>query len=394
MPAPEPARDEGVLFEGGPPNKLQAWLGLIRANRPHLLLRAGLAILVGWVPLAVLSFGHGDLLDHSGGSGFATDFAAHARFLLAAPLLVLAEALCLPQLTAIAWQFLATGIVAEADYPRYHAAVASTRRLMNSTAVEITVALLAYAFVGLLFLAKPPAQLAIWHGAAVGGHFVISPAGWWLLLVSLPLLIVLELGWLWRLALWVRFLWLMNRLTLRLIPAHPDHAAGLQFIDYSLRAFMPLGFILGILAVGPMLNDVVHAGVSPAHFRFTILGVVVAVLAVFVLPLLVFSQRLAAERRRGIFLYGALAATMGREFEQKWFASRQMLDQAALAASDFSSTTDLYSVAANAYAMKAAPVELKDLLLLALTTVVPFIPMVLLAVPLNVILEKVAGLFL
>ena len=60
--APAPTRAEGVLFEGGPPNKLQAWLGLIGEDRPRLLLRAALVILVGWLPLVVLTLAHGDLL--------------------------------------------------------------------------------------------------------------------------------------------------------------------------------------------------------------------------------------------------------------------------------------------------------------------------------------------
>ena len=394
MSAAESAPVEGVLFEGGPPDKLQTWLGLIRQNRPRLLLRAGLVILLAWVPLAVLSFAHGDLLDRPGGGGFVSDFAVHTRYLLAAPLLVLAEAVCLPQLTAIAWQFLATGIIAEPDYPKFQQAIASTRRLMNSTVVEIAAILLAYGLVGILFLGKPPEQLPPWHGALSGGHFHTSPAGWWLLLVSLPLLLLLELGWLWRLVLWTRFLWLMNRLTLRLIPAHPDKAAGLKFLDYSLRAFAPLGFTAGVVAVGPILNGVVHEGTPPVHFEFVIAGIVVAVLVIFVCPLLVFTPRLVAERRRGIFLYGALAATMGREFEKKWFGSQRVLDQEALAASDFSSTTDLYAVAANAYALAAVPLELKDLVLLGLATLAPFVPVALLAAPLNVILDKLAGLFL
>ncbi len=128
--------------------------------------------------------------------------------------------------------------------------------------------------------------------------------------------------------------------------------------------------------------------------KFVIAGIVVAVLVIFVCPLLVFTPRLVAERRRGIFLYGALAATMGREFEKKWFGSQRVLDQEALAASDFSSTTDLYAVAANAYALAAVPLELKDLVLLGLATLAPFVPVALLAAPLNVILDKLAGLFL
>jgi hypothetical protein len=121
---------------------------------------------------------------------------------------------------------------------------------------------------------------------------------------------------------------------------------------------------------------------------------VVAVLVIFACPLFVFTRRLVAERRRGTFLYGALAAAMGREFEKKWFAAHRSLDEGALAASDFSSTTDLYSVVANVCAMRVVPLEVKDLGLLALATLAPFIPVVLLGVPLNVILDKVAALFL
>jgi hypothetical protein len=386
MDAAETVATEGVLFEGGPPNRLQAWLGLIRKDRPRLGLRAGLVVVLGWLPLVVLSFTQGNLLHRATPSGFLWDFAAHSRYLVAAPLLVLAEGFCLPALTAVAWQFLATGIVAESDYPKFQQAVASTRRLMNSTSVEASMLVCSYVLVAVLVFAQPPAEFASWHGSVVGGHFAVAPAGWWLLLVSLPLLLVLELGWLWRLFLWTRFLWLMNRLDLRLIPAHPDAAAGLKFVDYSLRAFMPLGFIAGVLAAGPMLNRV-HAGADPAHFKFTIVGIVIAVLALF-------ASRLAAERRRGTFLYGALAAAMGREFERRWFASRHRLDQTALAASDFSSTTDLYAVVANVYAMFIIPVQIKDLGLLALATLVPFIPVVLLAAPLDVILGKIAALFL
>ncbi len=66
-----------------------------------------------------------------------------------------------------------------------------------------------------------------------------SLAGWWHLLVSLPLLLILFFGWIWRLALWARFLFLMSRLNLRLIPAHPDNVGGLkicQFVTSRLSA--------------------------------------------------------------------------------------------------------------------------------------------------------------
>jgi hypothetical protein len=55
--------------------------------------------------------------DHA--NAFILDIGSHARYLITLPLLVLAEALCAPRLTAIARQFVATGLIAEADRPTY-----------------------------------------------------------------------------------------------------------------------------------------------------------------------------------------------------------------------------------------------------------------------------------
>ena len=131
------AAEEQVLFEGGPPDKLQSWLGVMRADRPRFVLRAQLVIATVWLPLVVLT-ARGNLM---ASDGFLWDFGAQARFLVVPPLLVLAEAFCLPRLAAIARQFLSTGLIDAAAYPRYQYAVHSTRRGMNSTLVEVWVVL-------------------------------------------------------------------------------------------------------------------------------------------------------------------------------------------------------------------------------------------------------------
>ena len=77
------------------------------------------------------------------------------------------------------------------------------------------------------------------------------------------LLFLLLLGWFWRVGLWARFLWLMSRLELKLVPSHPDGAGGLGFLSTSLEAFLPLAFGFGVLGAGPVLNFVVHRGASP-----------------------------------------------------------------------------------------------------------------------------------
>jgi hypothetical protein len=385
---------ERELFEGGPPHRLETWAGLFRAGGPQVARRALFAAGVSWVPLAVLSAAHGDFLPTDTSDSFLLDFSAHARFLIAVPLLILAEPICAPRLTAIAREFLHAGLVEDADRERYNRAVNSTRRLMNSRSVEIAAIALAYAVILALSLAVPMSGLLRWHRLGSGTALSISPAGWWVQLVSHPLLLVLLLGWLWRVCLWTRFLWLMNQLDLRLIPTHPDHAAGLKFVGSSLQGFIPLGFVAGIVLAGPAANQVVHHGASPLQFGFLIAGFAVCVVGLLSGPVLVFSLRLLREQNRGIFEYGGLAVRMGEQLERKWLKPNPLLDNSALEVPDFSATTDLYSIVANVYGMLIVPLEVRSVALLAGATLLPFLPLALLAAPLDVILKKLAGLLL
>jgi hypothetical protein len=381
-------------FEGGPPHRFQTWLGLIRAGHPRVVRRAVLAIVVGWAPLVVLTALRGDFIRADAANSFALDFGAHARFLLAAPLLIFAESICLPRLAAIARQFTTAGLVADSDRGRYDHAVVSTQALMKSRVAELLTVILAYGLVAAIFMAQPPGQLPAWHGSIIGGIPIASPAGWWGLLISLPILLMQLLGWLWRIWLWTRFLWLMGRLELKLIPSHPDHAGGLKFVASSLDGFLPLGLIIGVIAAGPVLNQVVHRGAPPLQFKFFIGAVVAFVVALLTGPLLVFARRLIGERHRGVFEYGALALKVGEQLEQKWLTPAQPADKASLAVPDFSATTDLYSIVSNVYAMLIVPLEIKSVVLLAGATLLPFLPLVLMVAPFDVIVRKIAGLLL
>jgi len=386
--------DDHAPFAGGPAHRFQTWLGLIRSGNPHVVRRALLALLLAWLPLALLSVLRGEASGAGHENAFLFDFGAYSRFALATPFLILAESVCIPRLAAIARQFVGSRLVADDDDERYRYALDSTQRLIRAGAADVAAVLLAYALIALLYIAAAGADVPGWHGAAHDGALSLSPAGWWSLLVSLPILLVLLLGWVWRLCLWTRFLWLMSRIDLRLVAAHPDHAGGLRFVSSSLEAFAPLGLTIGIMAVGPVANRVVHHGASIAEFKSTFVGVVVFVLALFAGPLLVFVRRLVREYYRGTFRYGALAVGVGQQLERKWLTRGQPPDKSSLEVPDFSATTDLYSIVANVYAMRVLPFELRGVLLLAIVTALPFVPVALLSVPVSVILRKIASLLL
>ena len=154
---------ERELFEGGPPFALQTWLGSGRPGQPNFARRALLVILIGWVPLLVLTIAQTIAQDSGDAGAFLTDVAVHARSLLAEPMLIVAQALCAPRLNAIVQQFLDAGLVGEAQRPRFDEAVASTKLWLQSPLADIGVVALVYAVIAVLIVSFPVDQLPAWH---------------------------------------------------------------------------------------------------------------------------------------------------------------------------------------------------------------------------------------
>jgi hypothetical protein len=309
----------------------------------------------------------------------------HFRFLIAAPLLVIGGSFCIPWLGAIARHFADAGIVLEAERARFDAIGASTRALRDSKAAEIAAVALAYACVAAMLRFVPTNALPAWHTMPEGAFSVISLTGWWHALVSLPLLLVLFFGWLWRLFLWTRLLWRVSRLDLQLVPVHPDGCAGLAFVGHSVRAFSAISVALGAVAAGRVAEQVLHHGHLPMSFVWLVVGVLVSVVVLFGGPLCIFGPRLLRCWRRGVFEYGALASGLGRAFERKWLRARP--DGDGLDAPDFSATTDLYQIVSNAYRVRIVPLDLTSLVLLLGATLLPFGPVVLMIMPFRSIVD-------
>jgi hypothetical protein len=366
-------------------------LGLLAPGDLRIGRRALLVTLIGWVPLVLLALAQTAISGRGQAASLLWEVGVHARYLLAAPLLVLAEAVCVPQLNAIIRHFVDGGLVPEHERKHYDAAVASTRRLLRTPAAEIVVIGLAYAITAAAAVAHSAQDLPVW--AQPGGATpVFSPAGWWHMVVSLPLLLVLFFGWMWRLALWTRLLWLIARLDLRLVASHPDHVAGLSFVGHSLRAFSLVALAIAAVAAGRSAHVVLTGGGLPTPHLFFNIGLFVVVVALFTAPLIVFTPTLNNVWRRGTAEYGVLADRVGHAFERQWLGREGKVDDKALERPDFSATADLYAVTANVHALRFVPVDAKDIAALAVAMLIPFIPVVLLAVPADAIWSGIKGL--
>jgi hypothetical protein len=386
----DPIRTDETLFENAPPMAVQRRLGLVKPGNLNVKRRALLVVLLAWLPLVVLVILQSFWTRTDEVTSLLWETGVHARYLIAAPLLVFAEAVCAPQLNVIARHFIDSDIVGDRDRGSLEDEGTSTRRLLGSPTAEVLVIVLAYLVAVGAAWSHAPDQLPAW-AKPVAGVPRYSLAGWWHMLVSLPLLLVLIFGWFWRLAVWTRLLWGVSRLDLRLVASHPDHCAGLAFLGHSVRAFAIVGMALSAIVAGRSAHIVLESGGLPTqHFHFNI-GLLVTMLALFVTPLLVFTPPMLRTWQNGTLQYGALADHVGHAFEEKWLGT-QVAGQDALERPDFSATTDLYQIVSNVHAIRFVPINLKDLIVLVLAMLLPFVPVVLLAFPLDVIWAQIKSL--
>jgi hypothetical protein len=268
----------------------------------------------------------------------------------------------------------------------------STLRLRDSIAADAVLIVFAYAATFALISATPLSMYPPWHLSMSAGEGAYSPAGWWHAFVSLPLVLVLLLTWLWRVIIWGRFLFLMSRLNLRLVPAHPDRTAGLRFVAYSVQAFSLVALAIGTIAAGATANRIQNTGAPLESFWLIPVELVAGVVAVFAGPLLTFFSPLLRAWQRGTLQYSAIAASLGRQFEKKWLRGGAAINEETLGVPDFSATTDLYQVVSNVYEVRLMPISVVSLGILVGMTVIPFLVLALMFTPIDVIVNRIASL--
>jgi len=288
-------------------------------------------------------------------------------------------------------QFLERGLIPDSELPRFNAAVASAIRLRNSLWAEALLLALVYAVgVGLIWRTQIALEVdvASWHGAPVNGTWRPSLAGWWLVLVSLPLFQFLLLRWYFRLFIWTRFLWQVSRIRLQLMPAHPDRCGGMGFVASVGYAFSPLLLAQGAVLAGMIANRIFYAGAKLPDFKVELIGLVAVMVFALLGPLLVFSRQLEAAKRVGVREHGVLAQRYVREYDRKWLRGGAPPDEPLLGSADIQSLADLGNSFANVKEMRWVPFTMSTVFQLAVTTLLPVLPLTLTMLSLEELLER------
>ena len=351
--------------------------------------------LLAWLPLLVLSVLEGRALGSSVAVPFLLDVEVHIRYLVVLPLLVGAELVVHRRMRSVVEVFLERRLIPDSAMPRFDAAIASAFRWRNSVLAELLLIVLVYG-VGILIVWRHYMALdaSTWYATPSGDGTTLSFAGIWYGCVSLPLLQFLQVRWYFRLLIWFRLLWQVSRIDLSLIPTHPDRLGGLGFLASTVYAFAILAVAHGAMLAGPLANRILYLGAELLEFKAEIAMMLAFVLALVILPLLVFVPQLAQAKRAGLREYGTLGERYVREFDAKWLRGGAPADEAFVGSADIQSLADLGNSYEVVRTMRPVPVTKEMVIQLSLATLAPIAPLALTMMPLEELLKKLIGILL
>jgi len=373
--------DEGRKFDefsllGGPLHRLGRHLGLVRDGTNTLLLGLALGGFL-WAVLAVLA-----LLEGLGDQVFALSvIGGHVRLLVAIPLFFLCESLIGPRVVALVDTLVRSEVVPQSASATLDAELTRAARRADAWLPD-TVCLLVAVSLSLIGpqLNLPGVSAAYDPARSAGGSIALTGAWFWI--VCMTVFRFLLLRWLWRLASWCYFLWRLSRLDLRLVPTHPDGAAGLGYLEVVQTQFAPLILALSAiqcamfaeaLSVGSMAFEEIYSGMA-------LLLIAVAVL--FVGPACIFSRKLWACRIKGLSDYMELAAHYVGDFDKKWLTADTARRAELLGTADLQSLADLNNSMGIVREMRLVPMSTRMLTEFGLAALVPALPLLLFKYPL------------
>jgi hypothetical protein len=348
--------------------------------------RAVYAVAIVWLPLLLLTVFQGLAYNDQLQIPFLKDFAANSRFLVALPILILAEVGIDERLRNVVGHFLTSGLVKADSAASFDTVIESIERLRDWVLADVVLIVLSY----IPSLMPSESEFFLtgvtsWHSAGTG----LSYAGWWFLMVSVPIFRFLLLRWVWRIVLWGLFIWRATHIKLHLVATHTDLAGGLGFLAEAQGRFSPIVFAGGVVISGAVGNAMAYEGATINSVRFVLLTYVVLALLALVAPLVLAAPTLIRLRKRARLQYGALLTAHDQAFHAKWFHSQRKSGEELLGNPDASSLAHLGRSFEVVRDMRPIPLDRRMFISLAVSAALPMLPVILIATPADEIIKTV-----
>lgn len=228
----------------------------------------------------------------------------------------------------------------------------------------------------------PLVGLSHW-GADASGHLNI--AGTWHSYIVTPILRFIILMWLWRVLMWVISLWRLPAFHLQLQPAHPDGAAGIGYLGFVQQRLSVLLVALSSMLAGSAANRIIYLHESVTDVALPILVYIVFYSVLLIAPLFLISPLLLQVKRQAILEYGKIGQELARDFQAAWVEGEV---SNPLESPNPSAMADFGAVHSTVRDMAIIPIRTGDLGRIMLSCCGPFVFLVFIFVPLDVLVKS------
>jgi len=376
------------LVLGGPLYQIYLRTRLARPPLDLVVRRVVGISLICWLPLLLLAAVEGHL---TGGVPvpFLRDPEVHIRFLVALPLLIVAEVYVYQRMRHMVPQFLDRGIIAPGSRDRFEKIVGSAMRLRNSVLIEVVLLIMVLTLGYWVWRQNFTLTLSTWYRVHDIDGLHLTGAGWFYALVSLSIFRFIVIRWFFRLFIWYRFLWQVRALPLHFNLYHPDRAGGIGFLSGSAEAFAPVFVAQMAVLSGAIFTHIIYSGTRLPSFKAEIGVILVLVVLVLVVPLGLFARQLEETGRRAKRRFGILASHYVDSFDRKWDEGEDRPGESLLGTPDLQSLADLSNSFAFVSRLRLVPISKEALVRLVILVVLPLLPLTLTMFPLDEVLKRV-----
>ena len=381
------------LSSGGPFFRLMLRLRLVEPSQYHPWRLVALLSGLTWLPLLILSSIDRILAVGTVEITFIGDPVPHFRFLIGLPLLVLAGRIIDPYIAGIIKYFQTSNLVPPEAKNHFDKALDRLTRRKDMAGIDVALFLLAFALVWIANIRFGMSTLDIgassWMSTSSDGVEKFTSAGWWLVLLSIPVIQFLYYRWIWRLVIWICFMNNLSRIPLRLQPAHPDQVGGLGILYGGQASFGIIFLSNGILISTIFAREILYTGANLADMYTEIFVFILICFMIITLPLYTFAKQLSDTKRIGIRNFNVLGYLLSEVFYAKWMHKKtEEKIEKVIATVDPSGLANYSTVYKTVSGMRLIPLNRQRVIQLVLTLTVPFLPLILTAIPIREILIK------
>jgi hypothetical protein len=374
--------EEVSLVRGGPFYRGQEMVSLVTRERWNLGRRITLAVVLGWLPLVVITL----FSKRYAVIGLLTDYAVNVRMLIAVPALLAGQILMESTFMTMVRHIRETELLSPSEQAKMDLAIARLVGLRDSVLAEVVIVILVY----LHSATMAGSRMGVagdWALSGVGAGLHLSSAGWYYALVS-QLLYQFLLGVsIWKWLIGICFLFRLSRLDLQLVPTHPDQHGGLGFLGMAPLGIVPTVFVLCAAIGSTWRAEILRHEAHLLNFKLDAMVLLVIVLIVAMGPLVFFVPRLVRLNRQGILQYGRLGQLQSMEFHKKWILNLKGHEDDFLAAPEVGTLTDFSASYENIEKLQPFPLDLGTLAGVFLAIAVPILPVVVAEIPFITVLK-------